>query len=95
MVMIMGLIFVSSQVQEFLLELHQCVHLVFVGPMFILILELVLELVVVTYFAFVTFITFEAFIASLGSFVGRIVGILKTYWIMVVAFELIVEHYRS
>ena len=95
MVMIMGLIFVSSQVQEFLLELHQCVHLVFVGLKFTLVLELVLELVVVTYFAFVTFITFKAFTASLGSFVGRIVGILKTYWIVVMAFELIVEHFRS
>ena len=95
MVMIMGLIFVSSQVQEFLWELHQCVHLVFVGPKFTLVLELVLELVVVKYFAFVTFITFEAFTASLGSFVGRIVGILKTCWIVVMAFELIVEHFRS
>ena len=66
MVVITELIFVSSQVREFLLELHLCVHLVFVGLMFILNLELALELVVVTCFTFVTVITFKAFTTSLG-----------------------------
>lgn len=95
MVKIMELIFVSFQVQEFLLELHRCVHLVFVGQVFILILELALELIKVTCFTFVTIITFRAFTASLGSFVGRIVGNLKTYWMVVKAFELVVERFRS
>jgi hypothetical protein len=95
MAMIKELTFVSSQVQEFLLEVLQYAHLVSVGQVFILILKLVLELVVVTCFAFVTFITFEAFAASLGSFMERIVGNLKTYWMVVMAFELVVERFRS
>ena len=87
MVMLTELIFVFSQVQELLLELHQCEHLAFVGQGFILILELALEVVVVACFTFVTIITFEAFTASLGSFVERIVGNLKTYWMVVMAFK--------